>query len=613
MRESHLSKNLRCFANQLAAGTRLWAAVAGYMLSFTAASSLLTSALQAGSAAPVPESYTWTTDHMHVGVRWQPFAGRPQNNAYDATRPVISEDSSYAQFWVAWSSSEPTEAHTDYANNMSPYLKSIEAAVDACVAEGLKVELVLWHCPAWASVSGKSGGVRPKDDYRAAFVRRLATHFKGRVHAYQLAHEANLRSFLDDGDFDFLLEEFFIKCARAIREVYAQAPAEPVVITTAGCSPCDSCETLPGLVNSGAAAIHEYYERLAFSDELMSLVDGLNLNVSDHFDGTGNADGSYIPSVWANYDVARAKLDAAGRYDKKVLAAESWVVWDSANNAMDFNGDGLKNEQDAYDKTLMILGRCLERGLNTANLPWSDNSSGWAMGLTKRRDYNGRVKALRPDIVIPASDGGADIVTRKVALLGGDDNFKVVDAVGGEGSGYVYTIDDYINPADPNHLHYYIWKWFAQIAAGSDEVIRHAMAGEVGNDISVWGLGFTGFERYRLASYNRTKNSFRVLIYSSGATGKLWTKLGIPARIQNGVYYNNDGSAIDFRGEGFPDGAKFTARIVTKDISREDGRDINVSVQQKPPAVVENGMLNIIVGQMNKFTTIDFTLVEDAD
>ena len=567
---------------------------------------------QVAAAEQNSDSYTWTTDHMQIGVRWQPFSGRPVNNAYDAARPVIAEDSSYAQFWVDWNASEPTEAHTDYRNNMSSHLQAIEQAVDLCVAQGLKVELVFWHCPAWASVSGKAGGVRPKDGYRAAFLERIARHFKGRVHAYQLAHEANLRGFLYDGDFDVLLEEFFIKCARSVRAVYAEEPAEPVIVTTAGCSPCDGCEALPGLGAQGAAAIHNYYELLARSDELMELVDGLNLNVSDHFDGTGNADGSYIPSVWANYDIARAKLDQAGRQDKKVLAAESWVVWDGAGNAMDFNGDGVKNEQDAYDKTLIILGRCLERGLNTANLPWSDNSSGWAMGLTKRRDYNGRVKALRPDIVIPANDGGADIVTCKLSLPGGDEDFWVQDRTSGEGSGYVFTVDDYINPSDPNHLHYYIWKWFAQLSGGSDEVIRHAMAGEVTNDISVWGLGFTGMERYRLASYNRTKNSFRVLLYSSGATGKLWSRVSIPARIQDGASYNNDGSKVDFRGEGFPDGAKFTARIVTKDISRVDGSDVDVVIQQTQPAVVEDGMLNIHVGQMNKFTTIDFTLVEES-
>ena len=44
----------------------------------------------------------------------------------------------------------------------------------------------------------------------------------------------------------------------------------------------------------------------------------------------------------------------------------------------------------------------------------SDNSSGWAMGLTKRLDYNGRIKTLKPETVIAANDGGPDIVTRKV-------------------------------------------------------------------------------------------------------------------------------------------------------------------------------------------------------
>ncbi len=47
-------------------------------------------------------SYDWTTDHMQFGVRWQPFAGRPQNNLYDANRPVLSKYSSYAQFWINW-------------------------------------------------------------------------------------------------------------------------------------------------------------------------------------------------------------------------------------------------------------------------------------------------------------------------------------------------------------------------------------------------------------------------------------------------------------------------------------------------------------------------------
>ncbi|MDA7924897.1 hypothetical protein N9B60_05800, partial [Mariniblastus sp.] len=132
------------------------------------------------------QDYAWTKDHMHVGVRWQPFFGRPLANAYDAKRPVISVASSYVQFWVSWSAMEPTEAFTDYVNNPSPSLKTIEKAVEVCNQKGIKVEFVFFHCPAWASESGKAGGFKPKKDLFQGYVKRIATHFKGRVDAYQL-------------------------------------------------------------------------------------------------------------------------------------------------------------------------------------------------------------------------------------------------------------------------------------------------------------------------------------------------------------------------------------------------------------------------------------------
>jgi len=243
----------------------------------------------------------------------------------------------------------------------------------------------------------------------------------------------------------------------------------------------------------------------------------------------------------------------------------------------------------------------MERGLNTINLPWSDNSSGWAMGLTKRLDYNGRIKKLDPSIVIPARDGRADVVTRKLNLLGGDSNFTITD-----GSLEVFTIEDYINPPDPNHLHYYIWKWYAQIAGGSDEVIRHALAGEVGNDITVWGLGYTGTERYKISSYNRTKDRFTVLLYAGTANGKMWTKVSIPSTIQTGRVYNNEFSKKDFRGEGFADGETYYARIVTKDISMKDGSDVEATVNKTTAQIVTNGTLTATLGNMKKFTSIEF-------
>jgi hypothetical protein len=553
-----------------------------------------------------PADYDWTTDHLHVGVRWQPFDGRPENNIYDASRPVIAKYSSYAQFWVAWSASEPTEKSIDYANHMSGYLRTIEQAVDLCNAQGLKCEFVFWHCPAWASVSGERGGFRPKDGYYPAFVERIARHFKGRVHAYQLAHEANLAGFLQDGDMDFLVAEIFTNGARAIRKVYAEEPAQQVIVSTSGCSPCLGCETVSGLHAKGGLGFSNFYDRLISEPELMEVVDALNLNVSDQNDGYGVVDGGYVPSVWGNYDLARNKLDAFGQRGKSVLAAESWITWDNTHNSADVNGDGTRNELDAYHKAITIMGKCLERGLNSMNFPWSDNSSGWSMGLTKRHDYNGRIKEQRPEIVIPAKGGGPDIVTQKVVLRGSDNKFTVH----GEELEYPFTIDDYIDPSDPNHLHYYIWRWYAQLAGGNDEVIRHAIAGEMGNDIAVFGPDFTGWERYRMSSYNRTRDSFLVLIYASGATANTWARVTIPATIQDGWHYNNEFSKSDFRGEGFQDGETYRARIITKNISPEDGSDIDLRYRESEVFTVENGILHIPVVGMNKFTAIELVRAE---
>ena len=545
--------------------------------------------------------YVWTTNHMHVGVRWQPFIGRPQNNAYDSTRPVIANDSSYVQFWASWGAMEPTRAHTDYKKNPSPGLQTIERAVDVCNSKGLKVEFVFFHCPAWASESGKGGGFKPKKDLFGGYVKRIASHFKGRVHAYQLSHEANLQGLMQGADIDFIINDILLKGAQTISSVYEAEPALPVLVSTTGMSPCEPCTAMKGLDGKGARAVNHFYDLMIGQSELMKTVDALNLNVSDHSNGYGNMDGNIISSVWAQYDLARGKLDAANYRSKSVLSAESWIVWDNAGNAHDINGDGKKNENDAYLKAVTIIGQCMQRGLNTINLPWSDNSSSWAMGLTKRRDYNGRVGKLKPEIVVPANDGGPDIVTRKLGLRGSDDNFTIVD-----GGGNVFTVDNYINPTDPNHLHYYIWRWYAQVAGGSDEVIRHAIEGEYGNDITVTGAAFTGDERYRISSFNRTRNHFTVLLYSSGADGKMSATVSIPSKIQTGKHYNNEFSRVDFRGEGFSDGDTYFARIITKDISAEDGSDVNPVYLEEKDVTVSGETLTVTVPNMNRYTAIEF-------
>ena len=548
--------------------------------------------------------YVWTTDHMQVGVRWQPFVGRPGNNAYDAQRPVIAQDSSYVQFWMAWPALEPTEANKDYVNKPSGYLQTMGQAVDACKRHGIKVEFVFFHCPAWASESGAAGGQRPRRGAFPSFVGRIAKHFKGRVDSFQLSHEVNNQGLMQGADVNFLIDEIFIQGAQAVRKIYNEEPKLPVLISTSGMSPCENCGQMKGLAAKGGRGVNELYDRYVASKELMEVVDALNLNVSDQNDGYGGMDGSFVSSVWGNYELVRNKLDKSGYHHKSVLAAESWVSWDDGGSAVDVNGDGIKNEKDAFDRTLTIIGNCMERGLNTIQLPWSDNSSSWAMGLTKRRDYNGRIKEISPDLVVPANDGGPDIVTQKIGLAGNDTGFQIRSL-----EGNVFTVDDYINPPDPNHLHYYIWRWFAQIAASTDEVIRHAVAGEVGNDISVTGSGFTGNERYRIASYNRTKKSFRVLIYASGANGKTFFKVSIPSTIQTGLHSNTGKGLRDFRGEGFHPGEAYQVRIVTKNISNKDGSDVHLRASSSEQKIVEDGVLLATVPAVRQFTIIDFVPV----
>ena len=138
-------------------------------------------------------------------------------------------------------------------------------------------------------------------------------------------------------------------------------------------------------------------------------------------------------------------------------------------------------------------------------------------------------------------------------------------------------------------------------------MVRHAMAGERGNDITTNGNGLTGNEQYKISSYNRNKQSFTVLVYANGAAGTGSLEVSIPSTIQNGKYYNNEFSKIDFRGEGFQNGSKYHVCTVTKDINNATGKDENVSSGGSRNQVVRDDILKVRIGKIRKFTTIKFT------
>ena len=121
-------------------------------------------------------------------------------------------------------------------------------------------------------------------------------------------------------------------------------------------------------------------------------------------------------------------------------------------------------------------------------------------------------------------------------------------------------------------MHYYVWRWYSQIAGGSSEVIRHAIAGERGNDITTNGNGFTGTNNIKFPPTIGQK-SFTVLVYSNGAAGTGFLEVAIPFHDPKWEYYNNEFSKIDFRGEGFRNGSKYNVSTITMNINDTTGKD----------------------------------------
>ena len=132
------------------------------------------------------------------------------------------------------------------------------------------------------------------------------------------------------------------------------------------------------------------------------------------------------------------------------------------------------------------------------------------------------------------------------------------------------------------------------------------MANEVGNDIAVSGPGYTGNERYRVSTWNRTKKRFTNLIYSSGGSGIAPAKVSIPARVQQGERFNHDKSRLNFQGEGFSDGSYFKVDVSTKNIDPLTGQDVDVELYELGPYRVSDGILTVNIPRLNQFTRVDF-------
>lgn len=469
----------------------------------------------------------------------------------------------------------------DYANHPSKDALAIRHAVKLCKKRGIKTELVLWQVPLWMN-----GGKTYEDfnkkppDKQAIYdmVKATVEWFGEDVDYYAIFHEANHPKYWD-GSWEELMELFILPAARAIRD-YEKETGDKKIVSTAGLSPSRNCK--------------EWYDVQLKSDELMGMIDNFALNLSDFNNGWGGGLLTWVGSVWSQMEYMDKRLHEEGYSEKGLVAAESWICWDGRKTTHGPEGSG-----DTVESTLRIFGECLQRGLTLANLPWADNNSAWSMGLTKRLDYNGRL-ALLGENLNPNFTGGPSIATRKLNLIGSDDKFIIqndVPAIARNKFGAPYAVPD-----DPNHTHYYIWRWYAQLSAGQNECIHHAIAGEEGNDIHLTGVEEEDY--LRMSSYDRTDNRFIVLLARRKANKDPEDlTVTIPAKIQKGKRYNRDGK---FAGGGFHEGEDVRIKWTTEDIEPKTGYRQNKKSGETDLLQVKDGKLIFSVPEAHRLTSIVF-------
>ena len=525
-------------------------------------------------------AYEATRNHVHVGFRWQPYPNQPKNSEADIERE-LGKVTSYASFWYMSLHTLPQKKNLDYANHPSKDALAIRHAVKLCKARGIKTELVLWQVPLWMN-GGKTypdfNKLPPDDQAIYEMVKATVEWFGEDVDYYAIFHEANHPKYWD-GSWDELMNLFMLPAARAIRD-YEKETGDIKVVSTAGLSPSRDCK--------------KWYNVQLESAELMGMIDNFALNLSDFNNGWGGGIPTWVNSVWGQIEYMDRRLHEEGYSDKGIVAAESWICWDGKRTVHGPEGSG-----DTVESTLRIFGECIQRGLSLANLPWTDNNSAWTMGLTKRLDYNGRL-ALLGEKLNTNFMGGSAIATRKLNLMGSDEKFIIKNdssAIAQNKFGAPYAVPD-----DPNHTHYYIWRWFAQLSAGQNECVHHAVAGDEGNDILLTGVKDKDF--MRMSSYDRTADRFIVLV--AQRKGKKETSelsISIPASIQKGSRYNRDGK---FVGEGFSEGERVRVLWTTEDIEPKTGYRKNKASGESSLVKVTNGQLTFIIPQSRRLTSVIF-------
>ncbi len=163
----------------------------------TATVTARSTALPSSTAASTPENIETTPDTqttLDIAAEAQTAAPAfdygieaffDNQDANAVSRQIAALALHWAKVSISWREYETMRGNIDY-----PRLDTI---VDALEASNLNILLTLTDAPDWARSSQVENG--PPDDFAAynTFVSALAAHFAGRVRAYEIWNEPNLR------------------------------------------------------------------------------------------------------------------------------------------------------------------------------------------------------------------------------------------------------------------------------------------------------------------------------------------------------------------------------------------------------------------------------------
>ena len=250
---------------------------------------------------------------MGRGIDLTPQAIRAPGSPQDYTvlraqpwAPSLIARTTHVRLWADWPILQPQAgvALADRHNSGLPSLLTLDAQIDAIVADGLQVILLPWRYPRWVNHEtrhdeGKSPEWRLPDDghgpysHWAAFVEALWARYAGRIACFEVVNEPNLQLWPQAGVAE--------RVAWMVTTVDAIARRHDLAATCLAPSISDAESDRPWRIT----------EQRPFTESLLAALDRRGFTGGDHW-------------VWAFHNYNDAELGGARVSDLRAQLRGRW-------------------------------------------------------------------------------------------------------------------------------------------------------------------------------------------------------------------------------------------------------------------------------------------------